>query len=258
MKHIIDTDELEALPKYWSSVHKCYMVRVEDVSALIASSPQADGMANSRDMFEQFATLHKMSILKVGEAYSNDETNYAWWVWQKALSISSDANYAGLIKQAVNRFLGWKLPSDFNPDGNINFYRQYEYNSPYYPIGTNLFTAEQAKAMFEYCLSAYKPQADDVPPDVYDIVVDTGDGIYHTAEVVHFQQRGSKRMIQVRLGEPQSDDERKDAERWRKLKQIAMPCYLVANNAPACELPYVVVTHDSWDAFDQAIDKARE
>lgn len=50
------------------------------------------------------------------------------------------------------------------------------------------------------------------PPDVYDIVVDTGDGIYYTAEVVHFQQKGSKRMIQVRIGEPQSDDVRKDAE----------------------------------------------
>jgi hypothetical protein len=39
----------------------------------------------------------------------------------------------------------------------------------------------------------------DVPPDEYDIVVDTGDGIYHTAELVHFQQEASKRSIQVKL-----------------------------------------------------------
>ena len=86
-------------------------------------------------MFEQFATLHGMSVLKVGEAYSNDDTNYAWWIWQKALATS--------------------------------------------------------------------PKADDknTPPDVYDIAVDMGDGIYHTADVVHFQQNGSKRMIQVRLDE---------------------------------------------------------
>lgn len=59
------------------------------------------------------------------------------------------------------------------------------------------------------CSKLEKPQADDVPPDVYDIVVDTGDGIYHTAEVVHFQQSGSKRMIQVRFGDTQADDVRK-------------------------------------------------
>ena len=105
-----------------------------------------------RKLFEQFAKEHSMSILKVGEAYSNDDTNYAWWIWQ------------------------W---------------------------------------MWQKAL-ATSPQVDaNTPPDVYDIVVDTGDGIYHTAEVVHFQQSGSKRMIQVRLGEPQADDVLKDAEKWR-------------------------------------------
>jgi hypothetical protein len=49
-------------------------------------------------------------------------------------------------------------------------------------------------------LEAYQAAAPiDVPPDEYDIVVDTGDGIYHTAELVHFQQEGSKRSIQVKL-----------------------------------------------------------
>lgn len=36
-------------------------------------------------------------------------------------------------------------------------------------------------------------------PDVYDIAVDTGDGIYWTAEVVHFQQNDNVRKIQVRI-----------------------------------------------------------
>jgi hypothetical protein len=55
---------------------------------------------------------------------------------------------------------------------------------------------EQLKAFAK----AYQAAAPiDVPPDEYDIVVDTGDGIYHTAEVVHFQQEGSKRAIQARL-----------------------------------------------------------
>lgn len=96
------------------------------------------------------------------------------------------------------------------------------------------------------------PQADaNTPPDVYDIAVDTGDGIYHTAEVVHFQQSGSKRMIQVKIGEPepQSDDMRKDAERWRTFREIASEemCYALCGNSNADN-----------DELDQAVDKIRE
>ena len=58
-----------------------------------------------------------------------------------------------LIKEAVNRFLAWQLPENFSPDGAIKFDRNvnkvFQYSQP---NGTNLFTADQAKAMFEYCL----------------------------------------------------------------------------------------------------------
>lgn len=53
-----------------------------------------------------------------------------------------------LIAGAVNRFLGWQLPDDFYPDCGISFDR----TRTYHPIGTNLFTASQAKQMFEYVL----------------------------------------------------------------------------------------------------------
>jgi hypothetical protein len=57
-------------------------------------------------------------------------------------------------KQAVNRFLGWKLPNDFRPDAGIEFSPSLlQLNSVHgWPTGTNLFTADQARAMFEYCL----------------------------------------------------------------------------------------------------------
>jgi hypothetical protein len=50
----------------------------------------------------------------------------------------------------ARRFLGWKIPKDFCPDSGISF-------APYpdpllWPIGTNLFNENQAKAMFEHCL----------------------------------------------------------------------------------------------------------
>jgi hypothetical protein len=62
------------------------------------------------------------------------------------------------INKMVNRFLGWKLPKDFGPDGGIKFERvvngsEREFDSPWWPIGTNLFTADQAKEMILHMLS---------------------------------------------------------------------------------------------------------
>jgi hypothetical protein len=61
------------------------------------------------------------------------------------------------IKQMVNRFLGWPLPKTFGPDCGIAFDGrkddEWNKNKPW-PIGTNLLTADEAKAMFEYVLEA--------------------------------------------------------------------------------------------------------
>lgn len=65
------------------------------------------------------------------------------------------------IKIMVDRFLQWKLPADFNPDGGISF--EPEYNKEYMarhgrppmkhePVGTNLLTAEQAEKMVRFML----------------------------------------------------------------------------------------------------------
>ena len=58
------------------------------------------------------------------------------------------------IDKAVSRFLGWKLPKDFGPDAGISFKPTKPYDEPgWWPTGTNLFTAEQAREMFKYALS---------------------------------------------------------------------------------------------------------
>ncbi len=75
------------------------------------------------------------------------------------------------IKHMVDRFLGWRLPDDFHPDGGISFKKEYnehtEYPAKHEPTGTNLFTATQAERMMEYIL-------EDAPVDE-----NTSDG-YHT------------------------------------------------------------------------------
>ena len=64
-----------------------------------------------------------------------------------------------LIKRAAERFLCWKLPVPFSPDNGISFTPPT--NPDWWPVGTNLFDADQAKAMFEHCLA---PQAAPAEP----------------------------------------------------------------------------------------------
>lgn len=60
------------------------------------------------------------------------------------------------VNKMVDRFLGWKLPTDFSPDAGISFNKVYNkgtaFERNHEPIGTNLLNADQAKAMFEYCI----------------------------------------------------------------------------------------------------------
>lgn len=66
------------------------------------------------------------------------------------------------IGTLVDRFLAWKLPEDFHPDAGISFqpYFNVEWNAKHgrppqrnEPIGTNLLTADQARAMLEHVLA---------------------------------------------------------------------------------------------------------
>lgn len=59
------------------------------------------------------------------------------------------------IKYMVDRFLGWRLPENFNPDAGISFTPYYNENFSFGPMkheptGTNLFDAVQAEAMIRY------------------------------------------------------------------------------------------------------------
>lgn len=60
------------------------------------------------------------------------------------------------IKHMVERFLGWRLPENFNPDCGISFEKDYNQNTPWpaqhEPVGTNLFDYSQATEMVRYML----------------------------------------------------------------------------------------------------------
>lgn len=60
------------------------------------------------------------------------------------------------IKYMRDRFLGWKLPENFNPDNGISFKPTFNDHLPEpmkrEPSGTNLFDAQQAEQMIRYML----------------------------------------------------------------------------------------------------------
>jgi len=60
------------------------------------------------------------------------------------------------IKYMVNRFLAWRLPENFNPDGGISFKKIRNEHTAYQaknePVGTNLLDAVQAEEMIRYLL----------------------------------------------------------------------------------------------------------
>jgi hypothetical protein len=66
------------------------------------------------------------------------------------------------IKHMANRFLGWELPDDFNPDHGIRYSSKSHYPD-FPPTGTNLFSATQAEAMVRYMLEGLP-----TPPRVAD------------------------------------------------------------------------------------------
>ncbi|WP_287210710.1 hypothetical protein [Mesorhizobium sp.] len=71
------------------------------------------------------------------------------------------------IKRMVERFLTWRLPEDFNPDGGISFKKTFNEGTAFpmkhEPVGTNLLNAVQATAMVRHMVEGFLAPALAVP-----------------------------------------------------------------------------------------------
>lgn len=69
------------------------------------------------------------------------------------------------IKYMADRFLGWKLPDNFNPDGGISFKKTFNDHMPQpmknEPVGTNVLDATQADAMVRHMIEGMPVGASD-------------------------------------------------------------------------------------------------
>lgn len=73
---------------------------------------------------------------------------------RRAVTEALATSQARTISHMVNRFLGWRLPENFNPDAGISFTPCFNehltHPTRHQPTGTNLFDATQAEAMVRY------------------------------------------------------------------------------------------------------------
>lgn len=74
---------------------------------------------------------------------------------REGLTPESASTAPSVVTDAmVDRFLSWKLPEDFAPDCGISFKPPpTAHPVGYWPVGTNLLTADQARAMLEHVLA---------------------------------------------------------------------------------------------------------
>lgn len=63
-----------------------------------------------------------------------------------------DASAKPVTDDMVSRFLCWPLPKTLSPDGGITFTRPKDPAS-FWPMGTNLFCATEARQMLEHVLA---------------------------------------------------------------------------------------------------------
>jgi len=97
-----------------------------------------------------------------------------------------------LVKHMVDRFLRWRLPEDFNPDGGISFKPVFNEHTAHpmkaEPVGTNLFDAQQAEAMVRYMLDGAPALSEPVKdePVAWWRVGEWGDGSTKPGEAVIF------------------------------------------------------------------------
>lgn len=83
---------------------------------------------------------------------------------KKLVDSASLAPTEEQIKHMVNRFLMWKLPRDFHPDHGISFKNPFPHLPQHWPVGTNLFNAEQAERMVRHMLEGLPPASQGSKP----------------------------------------------------------------------------------------------
>ncbi len=76
----------------------------------------------------------------------------------QAPSLDRECLKMKVTEEMVNRFLSWKMPESFGPDCYVMFHREKAKRANQWPVGTNILTAPEARAMLEHVLETVAQQ----------------------------------------------------------------------------------------------------
>jgi hypothetical protein len=180
------------------------------------------------------------------------------------------------IDDLVNRFLSWRLPDDFAPDCGISFepvaYKGNGKPLPVlgWPVGTNLLTAAQARAMLEHVL-AERNKADPVTRlhNLCDALEEEKESSPYSAEAWDLQQDAyAEKCRELKDAVAYADQLKADAMRYRALRHRLAAAEIVGGNGyPVFVLPLFLdryaADHDLFHGsvaghFDAALDAYRK
>lgn len=108
-------------------------------------------------------TIHPVSTDEYSAGYQAARHD-AWLIAQEAADKNGEVGISeDQIKHMVQRFLGWKLPQNFSPDGGISFKQTFNEHTDHpmvhEPSGTNLLDVNQAEMMVRHMLEGLPPSA---------------------------------------------------------------------------------------------------
>lgn len=151
-EHVLDRDNVE---------HMIDLVTQEDIFRKIEEHPQGeDGtvLACIRDLrcYLTLVEAEMMSRGAPGPSMSQQIKEAGERRRQRKEIVDNVVASGDQINRIVNRFLSWRLPENFSPDGGISFKKHGNEGTPHQyvnsPTGTNLFDFTQAYQMVEYLL----------------------------------------------------------------------------------------------------------
>ena len=128
-------------------------------------APEVDAPANGADYYVESwdgevmqpvwsVDLTDRRMLANGKVFLTHKDCQAMAAFQRKQRLGQKSKPV-VTDEMVIRFLSWSLPKDFAPDCGISFDGRKDENwcwNKTWPVGTNLLTADQAKAMLEHVI----------------------------------------------------------------------------------------------------------
>ncbi|WP_409188398.1 hypothetical protein [Bradyrhizobium sp. RDM4] len=166
------------------------------------------------------------------------------------------------IRHMVDRFLGWKLPENFSPDGGVSFKKMLNehtaHPAKHEPIGTNLLDAQQATVMVRYMidgLPAEPPTARSSAGNVDALIAEIPADLYW--HIAKGKLRPDEPLYACHIVNPNNEEVIAEAEHDDLMQAVALAVRSLASGESRQSLP-PTASHAEREILDQLAASVRE